>query len=90
MAVCGIAPEDDDASQSEFSKKKKKAQEPMRARNEQDIYSLLKALPTKTKDFFKQAKIYEPFEQHKLYRAVAGDLDALNQLLEEKARKIQH
>lgn len=95
LAICGIAPKDDDASQSEFSRKKK-GKSPASAtvnkvlagtaQGEKSIEAIVKAFPPKVKEKFAKIKVFSIFDQHKAYKACAGDLDALDQYLDEKIR----
>jgi hypothetical protein len=88
MAVCGIAPEDDDASI--YSKKKKpgqKAVEKQQAPTEKTVEAIIKALPDDVKTLLRANKVDGIWAAHKIYKSVAGDVDAMRQLLQEKIRK---
>lgn len=88
MAICGIAPEDDDASQSEFSRKKKKpASAGDRTLTEKSVATIVSAFSPAIKALMKQAKVFSIYDQHKLWKSCEGDMDALVQMLEEKIRK---
>lgn len=94
MAICGIAPEDDETNLEFSNKKRKGGKTPaamasnttdyQRQQTERDVTSVIRALPPKTKKLFTDAKITSVWDMHKLYKQVAGDVDALDQMLEEK------
>lgn len=91
MAICGIAPEDEDANPTTVSKRKKKGDKgvaPTSAQpTEKSIEAVVKGFPIHIKALLKEAGIHGIFEAFKLYKAVEGDMDALKQLLEQKIRK---
>jgi hypothetical protein len=103
MALCGIAPEDDETNLA-FSNKKLKSgktqaaasttttaakpgAQPPPNKTERDVMTILRGLPAEIQAKFKKLNMTSPWDCHKLYKSVTGDLDALNQLLDEKLRQ---
>jgi hypothetical protein len=89
MAICGIASEDDDASQSEFAKRKKpkgQAVAPAREVTEKSMEAIIKGLPFDIREGLKFAGIFGVVEAHQLYRIAKGDLVVMEKLITEKIK----
>lgn len=84
MAICGIAPKDDDANPG--PNKKKKGQRTEGAQTEKSMEAVVKAFPADVKALFKAAKVWNWTDQYRAYKQVEGDMDALKQLLNEKIK----
>ena len=86
MSICGIAPKDDIDNPN--SKKLKKGQTATTSgpQTEKSIEVIVKAFPADVKELLKAAGVYSLFDAHKLYKKVAGDMDALKQLCNEMIR----
>lgn len=88
MAICGIAPEDDDASQSEFAKKnKKKTGLPGGAQSEKSMEAVVRGMPIKITAKFQRLKISDWTERYRLYKSCGGDVEKLSSLLDKKMQE---
>ena len=88
MAICGIAPEDDDASQSEFAKKnKKKTGLPGGAQSEKSMEAVVRGMPIKITAKFQRLKITDWTERYRLYKSCGGDVEKLSSLLDKKMQE---
>lgn len=91
MAICGIAPKDDDAAPGKNKKKKGQATQTatQASSGEKSMWNTVKAFPPDVKALLTQAKIFTAADQYKAYQQGDGDMDTLKQLLNEKIRALK-